>query len=732
MRPDSPPTGRPVIRTSRLARRAIGGAALCVTSLAGITRALAGDSEPPAEGDSGPTGKVETITVTGKRTDNPGAVQNLPQAVTVVTQELMREQATTRLEDALRNVPGITLNTGEGGAHGDTVNLRGFALTDGFFLDDVRDPGGYARDSFDVESIEVLKGPSAILFGQGSAGGVVNQTTKTPQLAPLLAGALEYGSNHEFRATADIDRPIGDSAALRLAIMGEKSSVTGRDDVEQKRFGFAPSLALGIGEPTSLNFSYFHQQEHDIPDYGIPYLFGAPAPVPRDFYYGLAHDDLTQIQVNVLTVKAAHSFNDSLTLTDTFRYGNYWANYRVTAPHFGDDDTDGDGEPPLPAPGTPLGDITVLRDRPSSEGTQTYLFDRVELGGKFDTGPVGHTLAGGFEVGRQTSDLVRFSNQIDEIAATPLLDPNANEAFPGTQRDVDARPSTTADTIAFYAADTLQLTEHWSVVGGIRYDRFAASFNEPLSGDHFNRTDTAWSPRLAVLFKPDEAQTYYLSYSRSFDPSASYLTLAPDNSSPAPERAKTYEIGAKLAWLGQRLFTTAALFRTELVNARESDPDDPSLQQAVGQNQRVQGFELGATGYLTKHWEITAGYAHLIPEITASITPGETGSELPNTPHNTANLWVLYESDDKWRAGAGMNYIGRRFADTLNTVNIPSYVVWNAMVGYEITEDIDLQLNVKNLTDKFYYDASYYSDPTENHVIPGPGRTFTLTGSFRF
>jgi len=713
--------------------RAVGATAICLTSAFGANKAVAGSDEPPPTGEGVDAAKMETITVTGVREDNTGASAiNSPQAISTITQQTMQQQATTRLEDALRNVPGITLNSGEGGAHGDAINLRGFPLTDGFFLDGVRDPGSYARDSFDVESIEVLKGPSAILFGQGSAGGVINQTSKMPRLAPILGATAELGSNQEFRGTADIDQPFGDSAALRLAVMGEKSSVTDRDNVRNARWGAAPSLSFGIGEPTSLSLSYFHQQEHDVPDYGIPFLFDAPAPVPRNSYYGLRSDDVTETDVNILTVRASHAFNDAVTLTDSFRYGNYWSNYRVTAPHFGDDNTDGDGEPPLPAPGDPLSEIEVLRDRPSSEGTETSLVDRVDVTDKFDTGGFAHAFVGGVEIGRQTSDLVRFDNQIDQIAPALLLAPNPNEAFPGTQTAIAARPSTTADTQAAYIIDTIQLTEQLSAIGGMRFDRFAASFDEPISGAHFNRTDTAWSPRAGLLFKPMETQTYYISYSRSFDPSASYLTLAPDNASPAPERAKTYEIGAKYNWLGGQLFTTAALFRTELTNARISDPDDPTLQEQAGQNQRVQGAEFGINGYLTEHWEIAAGYTLLDPKITSSTITGEVGRLLPNTARGTANLWVTYESDDAWRIGAGMNYVGHRFADTLNAVNIPGYIVWNAMLGYKITDDIDLQFNIKNITDRYYYDASYYADPAENHVIPGPGRTFTVTTSFRF
>jgi catecholate siderophore receptor len=707
---------------------------LCVSSALGLGKAFAEPPDPPADDGTNPgQADKETIVVTGVKEDRSGInTQNLPQVVSTVSAQLMRQQATTRLEDALRNVPGITLNIGEGGAHGDTVNLRGFPVTDGFFLDGVRDLGSYARDSFDIESLEVLKGPSAILFGQGSAGGVIDQVSKAPRLAPLIGGALEFGSNQEFRGMADINHPLSDSAAFRIAIMGEQSEVTDRDNVKLKRWGFAPSLAFGIGEPTTLSFSYFHQTENNIPDYGIPFLFDAPAPVPRNLYYGLKNDDVTQTNVNILTVKLKHEINDVLTVTDTFRYANYWSNYRVTTPTCGDNNADGDGEPPPPSPGMPLSDILVLRDRPSSSGTQTDLINRVDVTGKFTTGEFAHRLLTGIEVGRETDDLVRYSNQADEIPPVPLLAPNPNQAIPGTQQAVDSRPSTTADTLAIYAVDTMELADHWSAMGGVRYDRFAASFNEPLSGSHFERTDTAWTPHAALLFKPDETQTYYISYGKSFDPTAAYLTLAPDSASPAPERAETYEAGAKISWLGGQLFTTAAIFRTELKNARISDPDDPSLQEIAGQSQRVQGLEFGINGYLTESWEVTAGFAYLDSKIVSSVTPGETGSELPNTPETSGSVWVTYETDGPWRFGGGLNYVGHRFADTMQSVDIPGYVIFGIMAGYKVTDDIDLQFNIKNLTDKYYYDASYYTSPLENHVIPGPGRTFTLATSFRF
>jgi catecholate siderophore receptor len=701
--------------------------ALELTGLCAASSALAQPAPPVAP--------PETVRVTAPPAKPrglaklPDKLHATPEAIDVISQAALKQQSATSLQDALRYAPGITLNSGEGGAHGDNVNLRGFSAIDSLFLDGIRDPGSFTRDSFDDQSLEVLQGPASVLFGNGSPGGLVNQTSKLPTLAPRRDASIEGGSNDEARATIDVNQPIGPDAAVRLNLMGETTGVADRDYVQQRRWGAAPSLALGLNTPTTFTLSYFHQEEKNIPDYGQPFLFGEPAPVERSYYYGLKNYDITETNVNIATAALKHDFNDNLSVTNTVRYASYWSNFRVTAPTFANDFA---GGPPVP--GTPLGDILVYRDRPSSEGLQTYFTDHTDVTGRFDTGPLTHTLVSGVEVGRQVTDYMRFDNGFegpDGIAPTLLLSPDAGEKAPD-QHTVVSRPKTTSDIVGVYATDQIHLTQEWSLDLGLRFDTYDTKFNDSVSSIGFHRDDRAWSPKAALVYQPTDAQTYYFAYTTSFDPASSFLTLAPNTSGPAPETAKTYEIGAKLRWLSGMVTSTATVFRIDAANITIADPDDPTVQQLAGSQQRVQGIELTTSGYITSTFEISANYVYLDPEISASSIAAEIGKTIPNAARNVANLWATYEPNDNWRFALGMNYVGHRYGDTLNTANVPGYVVFNAMVGVQATDKIHLQLNAQNIGDARYYTGAYYTGADENHVLPGQGRVFTLNAGFRF
>jgi catecholate siderophore receptor len=710
---------------SRLLSRAIE-----LTGLCAATSALA-QSAPSGQ----PVQTAENVRVIAPPTKPrglaklPDKLHATPESIDIISQAALKQQSATSLQDALRYAPGITLNSGEGGAHGDNVNLRGFSAIDSLFLDGVRDPGSFTRDSFDYDSVEVLQGPASVLFGNGSPGGLVNQTTKLPTLATRRDASIETGTNDEARATIDVDQPIGRNAAVRLNLMGETTGVADRDYVQQRRWGAAPSLALGLNTPTTFTLSYFHQEEKDIPDYGQPFLFGEPAPVPRSYYYGLKNYDITETNVNIATATLKHDFNDNLAVTNTLRYASYWSNYRVTAPIFASDYAGG-----TPVPGTPLSDILVYRDRPSSEGLQTYFTDHTDVTGRFDTGSLTHTVISGVEVGRQTTDFVRFDNGFegpDGIAPTPLLSPDAGETAPD-QHTIVSRPNTTSDMIGVYATDQVRLTPQWSLDLGIRFDNYGTKFNDSVTSIGFHRDDSKWSPKAALVYQPTDTQTYYFAYTTSFDPASSFLTLAPNTQGPAPETAKTYELGAKLRWLSGMMTSSAAVFRIDAANITIADPDDPTVQQLPGSQQRVQGIELTTSGYITSTFEISANYVFLDPEISASSIAAEVGKTIPNAARNVANLWATYEPNDNWRFALGMNYVGHRYADTINTANVPGYVVFNGMVADQLTDKIHLQLNLQNIGDARYYTGAYYTGGDENHVLPGQGRVVTLNASFSF
>lgn len=708
---------------------------------------------------------VETVVVTDRRTGIdllPTKILDTPQSINVVPAEVIKQQGLSNLQDALKNVPGITLNAGEGGTHGDLVNLRGFSAGDDYFMDGLRDTGLYDRDTFDYEAVEIYKGPASTLFGRGSTGGVINQVLKAPQLYPIEDVAVTGGSNAEFRGTADVNYVLSDTSAIRVNVMAQRNLQEGRPFSRIQRYGIAPSIAFGLGTDTSFTLKYLHQQEDNIPDYGIPFLFDKPAPVARDSFYGLPSDDRFKTEVDVVTGRFEHKFDAVFTISDTMRYGHYWFDSRQTAPTYGSANCFTNTVSPyyysggtlcatLPAAGrvptttfnplypvlgTPLSAIFVERDRPSSKGTIATLMNDANLTAHFATGALDHTVVFGVEYDNESAGLTRFANQNTVIAPTPLLAPDPLEAFPGTQTSVRQKPITKTDTLGLVVTDTVALSTQWTVTGAIRYDHFRARFDQAIGApSHFTHTDDIWSPRAAVVFKPTPETSVYVSYGTSFNPSAENLSLAANNQALPPEEDKTYELGGKAQVLDGMLSLTAALFSTEMTNARITDPLNVSLQALAG-TLHVNGFEFGAQGRLTDHWEIIFGYTYLDPTAVGLAGAGIHGP-IPNTTHNQANIWTTYDFDDGIKLGTGLNYVGRRNAGTDNatvpgsivTAHVPSYVTWDAMLGYKINDTFGLQLNAYNLTDAYYFVNAYFTRPGENHTNPGPGRTFLLTAT---
>jgi catecholate siderophore receptor len=718
-----------------IARRTVGATTLVMGSAASLVGAVAQTADQDSAADKH---EPEEIVVTGARSvvneKLGGSVHNAPQSIDIVTAKTLQEESVTNLQDALKNVPGITLNAGEGTARGDTVNLRGFPAFNDFFLDGIRDAGLYTRDTFDLETLEVLKGPSAILFGRGSTGGVINQVTKAAQLNPIEAATLQFGTNSQIRATGDLDMPIGPTSAIRVNAMGERSEVTDRDNVLNRRWGIAPTVAFGIGEPDSVELSYLHQQQHDRPDVGIPFIFGAPANIPRNVDFGLM-TDYFKTSVDVTTLRYKHEFNDDFSVTNAFRAGIYSFQNHRSSPNFGDE---------VITPNEPLSEVGVGRDDPASSGTQRDLTDQLDFRGHFETGFLVHDLTIGLEYGRETNDIDRYLNPFNNnnmwIPYVPILAPNPHQTLP-QPLPVASAQHTAGLVQAAYLTDTIHIGDYVDLTGGARFDRFSATFTQDnfvtgpgvvaAPSTNFGRTDNVTSPRAAIVVKPTASQSYYFTYGTSFDPSAEALSLTAGTASLGPVKADTYEVGAKLDWLNGTLTTTAALFRTEVNNAQINDPERPGIVILAG-NQRVDGIELDVTGHITQDWEILAGFIYLDPKTVFSTTPGATGKLLINTARAQANLWTEYYLDDHWEVGTGGNFLGRRYADLANTASIPSYFIWNGMVSYRVNENYSIQMNINNIMDRTYYDNSYFANNAENHVTPGAGRTFTFLAKANF
>ncbi len=660
-------------------------------------------------------------------------LQDTPQAIDVIDQEQIQNQSITRLTDALKNVPGITMNSGEGGAHGDNINLRGLVVQNGFFMDGLRDPGSYTRDSFNLDGVDVIKGPSSTMFGYGSTAGIVNQETKLPTDTSINNFSLKGGTNALARGTGDFNYVVNPGTAVRLTMMAERSNIADRDVALNQRFGFAPSISFGMDGATKLTLSYLHQAENNIPDYGIPFLNGAPAPVARNNFYGLANYDRTQTTTDVVTASLEHYFNAKTKLTNSFRYGNYTFNYQVTAPVLSGPLPD--GSYPL---GTPLSAIQVGRDQPSSSGTTTLLIDRLNLTSNFKTGQFKHDLVTGLGLSRETLNTNRYQDQNDLtpslIAPTSLLNPNPQQA-PAAPQPITSQPGSRGDDINVYAVDTLHVNDEFDVIGGLNFDRFISNFYDKTSGDSFTETNDLVSPRAALVFKPFETQSYYFSYGTSYNPAIQYLTLAPSTTSLTPQKTTNMEVGGKLSLLKGKLSLNGALFQITADNVRVADPDNPTLQ-AASFSERVRGLELTLNGRITSNWDITTGYTHLNALIVNGTDPNtglsEIGNKVPNIAADTYNLWTTYMPTDALKLGSGLYIYGPRYASPDNSASMAGYMLWNMMASYQLSQHFNLQLNLDNVTNKYYFQSAYFSSASESHAVPGAGRTGLMTLNMTF
>lgn len=646
-----------------------------------------------------------------------------PQTVGKVSQQTIEQQGATTLRDTLRNVAGISLAAGEGGSQGDNLTIRGFTARNDLFIDGMRDFGSYYRDPFNMQEVEVLQGPSSVTFGRGSTGGVVNQASKTPDLSQGLSVGLQFGTDATRRATLDWDTPVpslGSGAAFRITGMGDIGGVAGRDIAENRRDGFAPSLALGLGTPTRLTLSYFHQNEDDIPDYGVPWLFNGPAPVPRSNYYGLENGNFLRAYDDIGTVKLEHDVNDNVTIRNQLRYANYVRDVLITEPQLNGFTLS-----------TPLDAMQVTRHQIGVNSTETFLDDQLDVVAHLKTGALRHTLIAGLEGGRETSNPTRPNYTAPN---TSLLNPNPEQSLSPVVT-IASRVNDTAVSAGAYVLDTITLNK-WEFTGGVRFDRFDDTYDQTaMSVSHFNRVDQKPTWRAAVVYKPVSTGSFYFDAGTSFNPSAESLSLTAGTANLRPEWNQTYEFGTKWDLNNSRLHVNASWFRTTKENAREASPTNSLLYVLAG-NQRVSGVEAEIRGRVMSRWELLASYAYLDSRVVSSqFYPGSVGYPLANVPKNTFAFWSTHRLPGHFEFGVGTNYESSRNASSTVPLDpttglvkqVPDYWVFNAMASHPLGEHVDLQVNVYNLANRYYYDELH-----PGHIVLGPGRSALVDLKFKF
>jgi catecholate siderophore receptor len=778
MKPSSQPKNHP----SSL-RQATALAALFSTQAFSQTGAnpAPAHSDPKKEGDDLPE---VTVSATKDRPYNPAALADpkqtaplldTPQTFSVIPKEVYNQQGARNLTDVLKNTPGISFNAGENGFGTSTNNfsLRGVSTSGSIFQDGVRDSGSYSRDVFNLERVEIGKGPAAD-NGYGTAGGYVNLVTKTPGLENFYSGTTSYAADEtdasgRFRTAIDVNRVISGGTAFRLNAFFQEGGIAGRDFAEANGWGIAPSLSFGLGTDTRLTFAYQHVEQNDIPDWGVPSGnsstgngFDGVKRKNRDFYYGSSYDYDDTVSDSFIA-RIEHDFTADLVLSNQTRIGKTDRRTDFTMPH---------------SYRNPAG--TVRRQRAIYDRENFSFSNVTNLTYDFQTGSLEHKLSAGLEFSREDSDSLRYNNDAsvgDSIFSA--IDRDARllaPIFAGIgQADIES--------YAAYIYDTLKINDQWQITGGIRaehydvelYDRNAAGV---AGANNFGKSDTFVGGKIGVVYKPAENGSIYASVGLSAQPPASFLSntdasRSGDNGFPGAgaglnsKDAKTqenlnFEIGTKWDFLAGRLSATAAVFRTERQDvAITGRPHVNGVQTSTVletgyHEQIIQGIELGVSGQITDEWSIFGGVLVMDSERKVSeywetarklANAGDynaeygsfDGDELAFTPNYTANLWTTYRFPVGLTIGGGLqyvsgSYVGRpddaeRIVPNGRFGKLDDYLVFNALVAYEVTENVTIRLNIDNVFDEVYAVSSNWSGVRSSL---GPPRTYTISADWKF
>jgi catecholate siderophore receptor len=696
-----------------------------------------------------------------------------PQTITLVPREIINQQNLLTMRDILSTLPGITFTAGEGGGgYGDGVNLRGYTASSDISTDGVRDSAQYSRtDPFNLEQLELVSGANSVYTGAGSVGGSINLVTKAPRARPGTILDIAGGDSSYARLTLDSELEVGDAVDFRLNLMTHQNDVPGRDVERYERWGVAPSVAFG-SDATRVTLALVHQEDDNIPQYGVPYALGAfndgPLPGARSSaYYGYANVDSQEIGIDAFTATVSHEFGETLRLRNLTRWQQVDQLSLVNPPQ-GAWCVDSGINPWTGAacatPGTyvPSGPRGTLRDT-----TNEILVNQTDFTVEFATGRVQHTLVTGFSLSEETYRRDNGNALRNPLGATPnpvlptmsIADPDHFYTGP-VNFIINQQADGEVKNRAAYVFDRVQLTERFEINAGLRYERndaFSrlASIALPLPAPparpdvtrnpDASNVDDLSSYRVGFVFKPSDNSSVYIAHGNSETPSQTSVNGTCDivtSCSVDPEEAQTVEIGGKIE-LNDQLSLNAAVFRNERSNFRVPSGDPTIPEQQLDGNSRVDGIALGAAGAIGTKWSVFANYTYLDSEVVQSVSDrlllGGTidvlaGDPLPNTPEHSASVWTTYQVSQAFSIGYGVTYQGEytfaRSSVTADLYYTPDYLLHRAMATYEINDNLGLQFNIHNVTDEEYYER-IRNNATNGWATPGAARSAVLSVTWR-
>jgi catecholate siderophore receptor len=649
-------------------------------------------------------GARDTSTATKTNTN----IRNIPQALTVISEKQIEDQSIRSVAELLTFVPGATPGTGE--SNRDQFTLRGNNSTADFFIDGVRDDAQYFRDFYNVDRVEVLKGPNAMIFGRGGGGGVVNRVLKRATFGDYREALTSTDSFGGLRLTGDVDQGIASGVGLRVNGLYENGD-SFRRHVDLERYGVNPTLAFQAGPNTRIDIGYEYFHDYRTSDRGVPADGDRPIKGFDRTFFGDPEDSHSKANVNIGTFSVEHELADGLTLKNHTQFADYDKFYQNIYPSSF-------------SSATGLVTLGAYNNRNNRQN----LFSQTDLVWENRLGGIDQTLLFGFEFGRQKSRNQRMSGTFLNGNTTPISDASADKNVSFTSSASDANNRTRATVAAVYVQDQIRPAEWLEIVAGLRFDSFKLSVNDlrPASED-FSRRDELWSPRFGLILKPRDNLSLYTSYSRSYLPQSGdqFSGLTSTTADLKPERFDNYELGAKWAPI-DGLLATAAIYRLDRTNTRATDP--LTQQTVLTGAQRSKGLELGLERSISDRWQVSAGYSWQKAEITKTTASARAGRDVPLVPKHSFSLWNRYDVSDTIGLGLGVIARSKSYASISNNVKLPGYARVDAAAYYKLMRGIEAQINVENIFGANYFPTAH----SDNNIAPGGPRAIKAQLRFGF
>ncbi|MGE8327208.1 TonB-dependent receptor [Pseudomonas urmiensis] len=648
---------------------------------------------------------------TATRTSTP--VRYVPQAIDTLKTQNVLDYGSSSLGKALEGIPNVSSSAD---TRFDSVRIRGFDSSNDFYLDGVRDDSQYIRDLHNIERVDVLKGPAAVLYGRGSQGGIVNRVSKVPEHGRRSSIEVQGGSEDLRSLYADLSADPSDDISLRLNL-GNQDNNSFRDGIDGSRQLFAPSMSWQLSEDLNWLVQYEYSRFNRTPDRGIPGVNGRPADVGRDTTYGDTQRDFIDDKSQSLRSRLNYQLSDAWQLRHTlslFQLDSDFDNTYVTAYNASNN--------------------TVTRQRWQQDLKTRNLFNNLEAEGNFATWSLEHKLLVGLEFGHQRRDPLLYTAAKPKDGGTLVPSLDLNNPDRSLQHNgrmvVSSNNHSVVDSRGLYLQDQIRLNDQWQILAGVRFDQFEVETTNQIRNLSEKQDSNTTSPRLGVVYSPWQDHSFYASWSKTFSPVGGGLIGitpgAPGNANDTgPELSRQKEIGVKSDWLDDRLTTTLAVYELELYNRRTRDANNPELIQLSGL-QRSRGIELTATGNIVGNWYVRGGIG-IQDALIVEDNNGQEGNRINDVAKRNGSLFITWKPELGWYAETGLTLVGERYADNQNTTVLPGYGRWDALAGFR-TRDWDVRAALNNIADKTYYASA----TSAAQIQVGDPRSLVVTGTYNF